>query len=113
MSAAGRLLERLDELTGAIERGRVPADLRADVIAFLQLKLEARRGRADAGTHSAAARWAANHERVRQALGAAPLDYRLDGLVAVVHRRLQGALGRRAIREHLVAMREKVGDTEP
>lgn len=115
MSAAGRLLAQLPKLLGAIRSGRpVPISLRADVAVFLELKLEASRGRAESGARNAAGRWAVNHERVRKALGVAPLDYSLEHLVTVVSVRMAGKpMQRRTIEAHLLAWREELSITEP
>ncbi len=113
-SRTARLREELPELLEAIKRGRVPAWARLPMAEYLQLSLEASRGRAEAAAQRSAERWAANHERVREALGSAPLNHRLGGLVAVVGKRLgKDTLRARAIRAHLLALRAESCVAEP
>ncbi|MEO8718359.1 MAG: hypothetical protein ABI423_09090 [Burkholderiales bacterium] len=85
-----------------------------ELIEYLALKLEASRGRAEAGAQRAAARSAATRARIVAALGVSPLDYDLDLLITVVKKRLgEDTLDARTIKAHLLEFRRERCITEP
>lgn len=104
-----RLLARLDVLTASCT---APSTLDTDLRDFVELKLEARAGRAEHAVEMSRARSDLNRGRVRAALGAAPLGKPMAELVKVAQKRLQAKcqdVGEWTIRDEIRVMRRESG----
>ena len=93
-----RLLARLDDL---LAETTAPSTLDIDLRAFVEDKLFAHAGRAESARERSRERSAALRDRVRQAVGALPLDHPLPKLVFIVGKRLKPKVSPQVIRHEL------------
>jgi hypothetical protein len=101
------LLSRLDQLIGS---STAPSTVDVDLRHFLDLKLEAAAGRAEAAAAGSAQRSAEARAKIRAALGALPLDCPVDELARVVSKRLHGQdIGEWTIRDEIKKVQSERG----
>lgn len=111
MSPAALLREHASDLRQAIRKGRIPADLRAPLLAYLDLRLEGAEGQAESATQRSAERSARIRAGIRQAAaGLAERRPKIALLTRMVTRRieiapkkygLERAVGVRTVRDEL------------
>lgn len=114
MSTAARLRAALPEICAVLKRTR--RAWAPDVVEFLELALEASRGRGEGAARVSGERSALTRGRIRAVVGALPLSQPMHELVAVVRQRLDGrgwSAGKWTIEDELRVLRKEASESEP